>query len=406
MADRDAPVFNVSTGGQDPTRRAVERRSARAPEGGIPPGRGPDPPGGGGGSQSPPPPRVPTRNRGGPPPPPDQPTNGSDDDDDGDDDDNDPPVIWGPHPPEGPAPPTPPSSDDDDDRPPHRSSRRRSPSDDRRFLAPRATETDIKHLKAFPDAGSFPEWRRGFYLNAIAASGRGDRCAAWLRATNERTATPEMFMTVDPSWQSFDARLAVALKAIVTGPLALRIARAIDEAIDEGRTATGRSMLCRFFQFFEPNGRQFNTDALQDVYDLVNRHHTLDSTEKYMCHLDSLLLRCVGEQPSPDTMTCRFHRQICNVPELLWDMQAYDRMPDSHPDRCYRWLREQVDRAIVVHRAAMHRKDFARTLTGTGRGAAAPIADKKKARKGKRAACGRRTAPAVLGTVASSRTPR
>ena len=71
MADRDAPVFNVSTGGQDPTRRAVERRSARTPEGGIPPGRGPDPPGGGGGSPSPPPPRVQTRNRGGPPPPPD-----------------------------------------------------------------------------------------------------------------------------------------------------------------------------------------------------------------------------------------------------------------------------------------------------------------------------------------------
>jgi hypothetical protein len=69
-------------------------------------------------------------------------------------------------------------------------------------------------------------------------------------------------------------------------------------------------------------------------------------------------------------------------------MHAYDRMRDDDPQRSYPWLREQVDRAIVLRRAANHRKDFARTLgNGNGRGAAAPIADKDKSKGKKGEAC-------------------
>eukprot|EP00972_Heterocapsa_arctica_P079497 11715768-Heterocapsa_arctica.AAC.1 len=64
------------------------------------------------------------------------------------------------------------------------------------------------------------------------------------------------------------------------------------------------------------------------------------------------MLRCTGEQPSPDTMTCRFHRQIENLPELLRDMDDYKRMDDNHPDRCYEWLRHRCHKALEVWRAA------------------------------------------------------
>eukprot|EP00972_Heterocapsa_arctica_P002250 324534-Heterocapsa_arctica.AAC.1 len=71
------------------------------------------------------------------------------------------------------------------------------------------------------------------------------------------------------------------------------------------------------FRHFEPNGRQFNTDCLQDIYELKLSPQTLAGLDSYLSRPDGLMLRCTGEQPSPDTMTCRFHRQVEKLPELL-----------------------------------------------------------------------------------------
>eukprot|EP00972_Heterocapsa_arctica_P048482 7146270-Heterocapsa_arctica.AAC.1 len=81
----------------------------------------------------------------------------------------------------------------------------------------------------------------------------------------------------------------------------------MDKALSVGKTFSGRSMLCMMFRYFEPNGRQFNTDSLQDIYDLKIPSQTLAGLDSYLSQLDGLMLRCTGEQPSPDTMTCRFH---------------------------------------------------------------------------------------------------
>eukprot|EP00972_Heterocapsa_arctica_P035861 5275403-Heterocapsa_arctica.AAC.1 len=74
------------------------------------------------------------------------------------------------------------------------------------------------------------------------------------------------------------------------------------------------------------------------------------------------MLRCTGEQPSPDTLQCRFHRNIEHLPELLRDMQDYDRMRDDEPDRSYEWLRFACNRALEKWRATGHRRDYAATL--------------------------------------------
>eukprot|EP00972_Heterocapsa_arctica_P079748 11750332-Heterocapsa_arctica.AAC.1 len=92
------------------------------------------------------------------------------------------------------------------------------------------------------------------------------------------------------------------------------------------------------YKEFEPSGRQYNTDSLQDVYDLT-MINTLPGLEAFLSQLDALLLRCVGEQPSLDMMTCRFHRQIEKLPVLNRDMEDYSRMRDDDPNRSYEWLR-------------------------------------------------------------------
>eukprot|EP00972_Heterocapsa_arctica_P085498 12600495-Heterocapsa_arctica.AAC.1 len=74
------------------------------------------------------------------------------------------------------------------------------------------------------------------------------------------------------------------------------------------------------------------------------------------------MLRCTGEQPSPDTLTCRFHRQIEHLPDLLRDMQDYNRMLDDNPNSCYEWLQFRCNAALELWRASGHRRDYAATL--------------------------------------------
>eukprot|EP00972_Heterocapsa_arctica_P057116 8428300-Heterocapsa_arctica.AAC.1 len=57
-----------------------------------------------------------------------------------------------------------------------------------------------------------------------------------------------------------------------------------------GKCLSGRSMLCMIYREFEPNGRSFNTDSLQDVYDL-KMSNTMSGLEAYCSRLDALMLR-------------------------------------------------------------------------------------------------------------------
>ena len=69
---------------------------------------------------------------------------------------------------------------------------------------------------------------------------------------------------------------------------------AIGRALNAGDMASGRSLLTMFFRHFEPNGRQFDCDALQDIYDLTLKGNDLVALEKYMGILDTLLLEMQG----------------------------------------------------------------------------------------------------------------
>eukprot|EP00972_Heterocapsa_arctica_P076266 11251781-Heterocapsa_arctica.AAC.1 len=73
-----------------------------------------------------------------------------------------------------------------------------------------------------PDAATFAEWRRAVFTIASAASGRGDKCAAWLSACAVKGAMPSDFTVVLPQWRSFDAKLATAIRAVLQGDLLIR----------------------------------------------------------------------------------------------------------------------------------------------------------------------------------------
>ena len=180
----------------------------------------------------------------------------------------------------------------------------------------RATENEIKGLKAFPDAGDYSEWRRDFYQKTVAASGRGDITTQWLIACEAKTAVPADFDIVEPKWASFDARLATAIKAVAKGPLETRMQGAIDRALDLGHMASGRHLLTMFFHHFLPSGRQYNTDALQDVYSHTLRGNDMAALERYTTTLDTLMLRCKGECLSDDVLLGRFHKNIKHLPDL------------------------------------------------------------------------------------------
>uniref|UniRef100_UPI0025913F09 zinc finger CCCH domain-containing protein n=1 Tax=uncultured Marinobacter sp. TaxID=187379 RepID=UPI0025913F09 len=239
------------------------------------------------------------------------------------------------------------------------------------------------------DAGNFWEWGRGLYLQTIAAS---DRCSeatgTWIHECDITGTVPGSFSVVDPKWASFDARLATAIKQVAKGSLEDRIQTAIDRALLEGKMNSGRTMLCMLFRHFQPNGRSFNTDALLDVYNLTCKGNSLEAVERYLHMLDMLLLRCVGEKPSDDTMCSRFHKQVEHVPDLKRDMEDYSRMDDNDPLRTYEWLRGRCDKAIEIHRAKINRRDYEKGLQGgKGFGAAGAVLSKAELAKKKGETC-------------------
>eukprot|EP00972_Heterocapsa_arctica_P040874 6023787-Heterocapsa_arctica.AAC.1 len=65
-----------------------------------------------------------------------------------------------------------------------------------------------------PDAGTFAEWKRNFYHIASSASGRGEACTAWLCEADRKGSVPDDFASIAPKWQSFDAKVATAIKAV------------------------------------------------------------------------------------------------------------------------------------------------------------------------------------------------
>eukprot|EP00972_Heterocapsa_arctica_P067960 10033148-Heterocapsa_arctica.AAC.1 len=64
------------------------------------------------------------------------------------------------------------------------------------------------------------------------------------------------------------SKLQSALRDILKGDLAVRVGTAMDSKSDEGRLLSGRATLRLLYNEFEPDGRNFDTDTLSDVYDL------------------------------------------------------------------------------------------------------------------------------------------
>eukprot|EP00972_Heterocapsa_arctica_P082076 12096448-Heterocapsa_arctica.AAC.1 len=91
-------------------------------------------------------------------------------------------------------------------------------------------------------------------------------------------------------------------------------------------------------------------------------NNSLEALQAYCSTLDALVLRCHAEQPSEDQLRNKFYAQVKGVDAISCDIGGYDRMSDDEPNRCYRWLREAVDRAQDRWRAASHRTIYVASL--------------------------------------------
>eukprot|EP00972_Heterocapsa_arctica_P065659 9690390-Heterocapsa_arctica.AAC.1 len=67
-------------------------------------------------------------------------------------------------------------------------------------------------------------------------------------------------------------------------------------------------MLCAVFRNFKPTGRDFGSNAVSDVYDLLIANQSMEALQAYCSTLDSLIQRC-PEQPSLDHLCNKFRAQ-------------------------------------------------------------------------------------------------
>eukprot|EP00972_Heterocapsa_arctica_P051364 7554671-Heterocapsa_arctica.AAC.1 len=61
-------------------------------------------------------------------------------------------------------------------------------------------------------------------------------------------------------------------------------------------------------------------------------------------------------------MCSKFLAQIQNVGAITFDIDGFNRMNNDGPNRCYRWLRVAVDRALDTWRAEQHRAVYSASL--------------------------------------------
>eukprot|EP00972_Heterocapsa_arctica_P111519 16417811-Heterocapsa_arctica.AAC.1 len=64
----------------------------------------------------------------------------------------------------------------------------------------------------------------------------------------------------------------------------------------------------------------------------------MEALQAYCSMLDSLIQRS-PEQPSLYHLCTKFFAQVHLVDAISPDIDVYNRMTDSDPNRCYRWLR-------------------------------------------------------------------
>eukprot|EP00972_Heterocapsa_arctica_P023242 3424302-Heterocapsa_arctica.AAC.1 len=81
----------------------------------------------------------------------------------------------------------------------------------------------------------------------------------------------------------------------------------MDAKADEGRLLSGRATLRMLYNEFERDGRNFDTDTFNDVYDL-QCHTCMAGLDAYCSRIDQLLARC-REKPSGGILATRFYRQ-------------------------------------------------------------------------------------------------
>jgi len=225
---------------------------------------------------------------------------------------------------------------------------------DTRLRKPR--EADEIKVPPYPQTiSAFNKWRRDLTRKVTAASGKGQRCTAWIAEPFKPGYTPDDFAQVETQWASLDAKLADALGAIVQGELATRIATIEDECLGNGTLPSGRLILCHIVQEFRPNDMQ---PACNTAFDVINlKILNINGLAAYVARWDALRQRC--KTPiSEMIITPTFAKNVAEARGMGDDMRIWKRMTASDPDHTYAWLRAKVDLQLDRERENRQRAEY------------------------------------------------
>ena len=225
----------------------------------------------------------------------------------------------------------------------------------------KAKETEIV-IKVAPSPGNYDTWNAEVLDIVVAASGIGDAIVPWVRKSHRDGVTFEDL--ADPEGRrGFDMKLAAALKSSVKTNLEL--SRAINDT-SQKMLSVGDEML-KGRQILHMIHRWFATSSVMKSFTDINILSQVSLKGNYLSDFlhrwDKVLIR-IDTKPNDLQLRSMFHRQVEPCQVLSQEMNSYKHMLDSDPRKCYRWLRDIVEKEIFLHRQKINNAHIVERIVG------------------------------------------
>ena len=117
--------------------------------------------------------------------------------------------------------------------------------------APRQREAEEVHVKAYPSRHQFMSWRTNFRRGVVFASGRGIAVLQWILECERPGITFEELAEPGPQNVSLDAKIAIALTAILTGEPKRKVNLKAEELAKDGILIAGRQIVWLVYREFD-----------------------------------------------------------------------------------------------------------------------------------------------------------
>ena len=306
------------------------------------------------------------------PNPPDPP----DDDDDGDEDDEEEP------------------SDDDDDDDDHRrnrrSSRRRRSRDRRSHNNPRISrkEAEKVNVPPLPKITKLDGWKMALTMNVTSASADPDIevWMSWLACAF--VVNPDLGFLADSGGERFarmDIKLALSLQTMIRSAPDDEKDVAHDIQLHAERRQR-ENRIAIILQSFRSSDR---SDMVFTIEHLIRLDYVGDKNMSVLCNkwCDILLNLRKEDTPREITLWDIPYHKIKGSRMLEFGLNTYARVPDTHPEKTYRFLLGLIDRQLRTDREDYvydMKEKSAKNLLSSNKNAA-PAEKKGKGKSGKEA---------------------